>query len=387
MLNSVVLEVGIGLALTFLLFSLILTSAQEGIESILKGRAKDLEETIKALLDDDKDGAMTKKLYEHPLIYPLFVGDYDKAKTKFGITTKLPSYIPKGHFAAALADIVSGNLNGRSDGSPAPSAQVGQMFRLVNDATQGGAQVALTGIETWYDGAMDRLSGRYKRKTQKFLFVIAFAVAAIANINAIHVADGLAKSQQLRDRMISIAPVVNSNAKAVLDQISKINTSSQVNIDAKKAAEEGAKKVADLVTANGLPIGRNSSPSADCTFIFPDGFLISIAGWLITALAGMLGAPFWFDALAKFMNVRAALKPDTGGTKADAAAGSQVSVAATPFPGATAGLVGGVQPPLDDDLEDCCLAHDDVAPGSSEGTSDDQLPAAIGGIMGWNNSN
>ena len=31
-----------------------------------------------------------------------------------------------------------------------------------------------------------------------------------------------------------------------------------------------------------------------------------IAGWILTAIAASLGAPFWFDTLNKFMNVRAA---------------------------------------------------------------------------------
>ena len=32
-------------------------------------------------------------------------------------------------------------------------------------------------------------------------------------------------------------------------------------------------------------------------------------GWLITALAVMLGAPFWFDALNKLMVIRSTVKP------------------------------------------------------------------------------
>ena len=34
-----------------------------------------------------------------------------------------------------------------------------------------------------------------------------------------------------------------------------------------------------------------------------------LLGWLITALAVSLGAPFWFDMLGKFMTVRASFKP------------------------------------------------------------------------------
>ncbi len=37
--------------------------------------------------------------------------------------------------------------------------------------------------------------------------------------------------------------------------------------------------------------------------------LMLLAGYLITALAIMLGAPFWFDVLNKFMVVRATVKP------------------------------------------------------------------------------
>lgn len=33
-------------------------------------------------------------------------------------------------------------------------------------------------------------------------------------------------------------------------------------------------------------------------------------GWLITAFAVMLGAPFWFDALNKLMVIRGTVKPN-----------------------------------------------------------------------------
>jgi hypothetical protein len=383
MFGSVILEVGIGLILTFLLFSLILTSAQEGIESLMKGRAKDLEKTIKALLDD-KDGKMMKKLYEHPLIFPLFPGEYDQAKTKLGITTKLPSYIPKGHFAAALADIVSGNLNGRSDVNPAPSAQVEQMFRLVNDATQGSAQTALAGIEAWYDGAMERLGGRYKRKTQMWLFVIAFAVAAIANVDAINVGNELATNQQLRDGMVAAVTVVQEHSKTAIEELSKITATSQEDKEAKADAQKAIESTKSLLVAKGLPIGRKGSPKG--YDYFPTSWS-QFFGWLITALAGMLGAPFWFDVLGKFMNVRAALKPEAASTKSDTVGTTSPAALATPFAGAMAGVVGGLGSTVDDDLEDCCHAQSRETLYDSEVTKDDELPPAIGGIEGWDKGN
>ena len=101
MFGSVVLDVALGLVLAFLLLSLILTSVQEGIESLLKGRAKDLERAIGELLDKGADAKIVKTFYEHPLISPL----YPKAYSEGG--ENLPSYIPGASFAAAVSDIAN----------------------------------------------------------------------------------------------------------------------------------------------------------------------------------------------------------------------------------------------------------------------------------------
>jgi hypothetical protein len=38
--------------------------------------------------------------------------------------------------------------------------------------------------------------------------------------------------------------------------------------------------------------------------------VFGLAGWLLTAIAMTLGAPFWFDTLNKFMVVRSTIKPE-----------------------------------------------------------------------------
>jgi hypothetical protein len=49
----------------------------------------------------------------------------------------------------------------------------------------------------------------------------------------------------------------------------------------------------------------------------PLGFLQMVAGWLVSAIAVAMGAPFWFDLLGKVVNVR-----NTGG-KPTPSAGEQ----------------------------------------------------------------
>ncbi|MDB5813051.1 MAG: hypothetical protein JWN23_168 [Rhodocyclales bacterium] len=47
-----------------------------------------------------------------------------------------------------------------------------------------------------------------------------------------------------------------------------------------------------------LPIGWNRPPSWDISM------LVSLFGWFITASSALFGAPFWFDALQKLVNLR-----------------------------------------------------------------------------------
>ncbi len=48
------------------------------------------------------------------------------------------------------------------------------------------------------------------------------------------------------------------------------------------------------------------STCADPLPIEPFQAVFDLVGWVFTAIAASLGAPFWFDTLNKFMNVRAA---------------------------------------------------------------------------------
>jgi hypothetical protein len=60
----------------------------------------------------------------------------------------------------------------------------------------------------------------------------------------------------------------------------------------------------------GLPIGWTRAEGDPRSLnISWQGWLLRIIGWLVTALALSLGAPFWFDMLNKFIVVRSTVKP------------------------------------------------------------------------------
>lgn len=74
------------------------------------------------------------------------------------------------------------------------------------------------------------------------------------------------------------------------------------------------KKNLDEIKKLGLPIGwtREVSDPPDPRQLYgvsPLGWLSRIVGWMITALALSLGAPFWFDLLNKFIVIRSTVKP------------------------------------------------------------------------------
>ena len=112
MFGSAILDVAIGVMFVFVLVSLICSALREGLEGWLKTRATHLEEGIRHLLHDEDAQALAKHVFEHPLIFGLFVGEYEPPKTSrwpVALTRgrNLPSYIPSRNFALALMDIAA----------------------------------------------------------------------------------------------------------------------------------------------------------------------------------------------------------------------------------------------------------------------------------------
>jgi hypothetical protein len=130
-------------------------------------------------------------------------------------------------------------------------------------------------VADWFDGAMDRVSGIYKRYSQLWAFLIALAIVVLLNIDAIHIAKILWQQPWLA-KGIMLVPA--ENAAAALAQFDQL----------------------------GLPLGWTGWPvwqyfSENLPLL---GWLSAIVGWLITALATLFGAPFWFDLLQRVTRLK-----------------------------------------------------------------------------------
>ncbi len=376
MFNSATLEVAIGVIFVLLLASILCTAIREGIEGWMKTRAAYMEYGIRELLHDLEGKGLVKELFSHPYVYGLFEDGYQPpAKTsKPGAWTSggtLPSYIPSRNFALALMDIAARGPAARQvvdssasildlDQVRAGIANLGnghvqRALLIAIDMAHGDLQQAQKNIEAWFDSSMERVTGWYKRSTQTMLFLIGLVVAVGGNIDVIRIADHLYRNGPARAALVEQAQKAAGD-----DQLLK-----RMDYAGVKAELEGL----------ALPIGwygsQQLSHTARDTQAGLSGLVSHVPGWLLTALATMLGAPFWFDILSRVMTVRATLKPALAGKSnvSDSASASiPVVSGATP-------VFAGVQPKTNapQDGGDIDMT---VNP-----TVDEELPPARGGVQ------
>src|SRR5271157_2039379 len=184
-------------------------------------------------------------------------------------------------------------------------------------------------METWFNDAMDRLSGTYKRQVQLTAFLVGFILALVLNVDSIYVASSLWREPTLRQAIIASASSYSnqnqaapgavppsSSAVTAMQSIPLLQQQLQVlNIPFgwNTAPFNTGGKPCSLVpfvantawgipsrTSQGLPICKGiSNLPVDVT-----GWLGKLLGFVITAAATAQGAPFWFDLLKKMINVR-----------------------------------------------------------------------------------
>src|SRR5262249_5316893 len=268
MFSSAILDTAIGVIFIYLLLSLMCSAIAEGIESLMRNRATDLERGIRELITEQKTVGGLKSLvmrispalgsqpvgsppsttppltsppegedyvallYNHPLLDGLFKGSYNDTvqyrmkslvqrfwQWLISGSPKLPTYIPSLNFALALLDIAapgtsttpSGAAGALADpttfvitsppsnpieelrnaivtkGPIPPGSKLGTALLTLIDAAGDDVNKARQNIENWYNSAMDRVSGWYKRRTQFIIFVIGFFVAIAINADTVFI--------------------------------------------------------------------------------------------------------------------------------------------------------------------------------------------------------
>ncbi len=364
MFNSVVLDVVIGLVFIYLLYSLLATTLQELIASAFSFRSKILERAIFRMLEDEtKTGTRIQSVfdlfkktghggdpnstsfsfYNHPLIK--FLGE-NKRNSK-------PAYIDKETFSKVLVDLLRGNqvkpgddvtllIQGALDnktinwGTAAISNETLSYLKSIWADSGGNVETFKIYLENWFDETMERATGWYKKHIQFLLFFLGLAISIFFNVDTLKIVSKLEKDPKLREQMVQQAETFlkahpdldqqlqcekaeyssflsGNRGKAIqlTDSIRKIRTEDSLNVakcQALKARTDSLLLKADslvnidLKKANNI-LGLGWETLGDKTRDAGE-LLKMLLGWIITAVAISLGAPFWFDLLNKLMKLR-----------------------------------------------------------------------------------
>lgn len=297
MFGSAMLDVAVGMVFVFLLLSLICSAFNELLETRLKNRSCDLEKGIKGLLGTDT--GLVEKLYDHGLIFSLYRGTYAEASQR----KTLPSYIPSADFAKALSSLLVAENSPfdlasiQSSVAAISNTKVKSALTTILNEANGDLQMFQAGLRSWFNSAMDRVSGWYKRRTHVIIFSLGFAIAIAMNVNSISLAQELWTNEATREALVGAA-------QGYVDKhsTSSASSASTSNLD------QGLKADIDELRSTNLPIGWSRSVLQNLGKS-PLLWLAAILGWFLTACAASLGAPFWFDVLGKIVVVRTSIKP------------------------------------------------------------------------------
>ena len=239
------------------------------------------------------------------------------------------------------------------------------LYALAMNA-KGDIQAFQTSLENWYSDSMDRASGWYKRYTQRILLFIGFTLAVVFNVSSVRVGRTLWFDRDARVAMANaadsyvkvhpdppkavvgpttakdggeadasaqsaVAASTSGDTSTSAEKDKKVDAASKAG-DLEKKLQESAEAFNSATSSALLPVGWKHSPldywhaqwaglpaySSDRAWwnkFFPAlqhaswwSFQL-LLGWLVTACAISLGAPFWFDMLNKFMVVRGTVKP------------------------------------------------------------------------------
>jgi len=157
-------------------------------------------------------------------------------------------------------------------------------------------------VEQWFNDAMDRVSGWYKRWTQRILLGIAIVLVVVGNVDTLMLVQRLSRDNTVRGSIVAAA----ERATQAGNQTQNTTASDNLLREAGKLTLplSWTPDTKDPYKAEQVPICSGVRWS-ECLIRWS----LKLAGLLISVIAIQIGAPFWFDTLSKFINLRGAGTP------------------------------------------------------------------------------
>ncbi|GAB4572362.1 MAG: hypothetical protein Kow0077_11560 [Anaerolineae bacterium] len=307
-MGSSIIEVGVGLVLTYMLLSIIASQVNNIIKNILNIRGQYLSAEMERLITDPR---LRAQVLSHPSIESLLNGDMIKQISAEKLTDVFVDALAgSGERLEVLERLSNTDL-------------VQQLLVLVEDAglrqqlhqvlrtarSLGDARLKL--IE-WFDAGMSRVGELYKRRMQFWSLVIGALLAILLNVDTIYVGRTLWNDPVLRQATAEAAVMA-------AEQVDMNQPPSDELFESVRQAQGTVNQFLELR----IPIGwyyqslvdgpviqvGPISPLRDTRNLWnfspinnPDWFMLlleKVVGLVLTTIAVMQGAPFWFDLLRK----------------------------------------------------------------------------------------
>lgn len=372
--SSPLLETALCMVLVFALLSLLASSIVEIVNTYFKEREKMLYTAVSRMFDDNINVNFGQLLYSHPIVENLrkdrnslpkyinpeifsnviidVVNNYAREYKFNQLSGKIELNLPQG---LVTSDVFASFFNAVKQMKHTDLKLVLMNICEKCVAAEKPLEALHQQLQQWYNSQMDRVTGWYKEKTGKSLWWVAALVAITMNVDSLHLFTTLYKSPILRSQLTPIAEAVANNYErlkadttlsqrdrmlqaiqvndslikkdsmmrdttyankmiVILKKIKEID-SLQHNIDSGRMtkAVDIATQQAEQIAALNLPIGwKDTLPPLKKGTGFT-GFLWYLLGIFLTTYALKAGAPFWFELLVRFVNIRkTGARPDTG---------------------------------------------------------------------------
>ncbi len=323
-----ILDLIIGITFVYFLLSLLCVSLQEIKARWREERSENLKKWIYDTFNNGSEKKLGEKLWNNIIIDGL---------TQEG---KSSSYIPKEVFVSALFDEIHYSSEDKVERenekrenekkemagegtdellkepfdfqsisqSIAKSELLPKRIRRVllqiHSESYGSLESFRERLERWFEQAMDRNAGTFKKNAQKSVLIFSFIVTIALNVDSIKLIRYFYDNPEETAKVADAAEKMINNPETAARL--KTNDSSSVK-QLLKAIEADMMDLKKLK----LPIGWEDEKWENFLCSTKGWENISILGWLITAFSVSLGAPFWYDILNKLVDLRSAGKKPT----------------------------------------------------------------------------
>lgn len=325
------LEIVIGLIFVYLLLSLLASIVQELLSNLTSLRGRLLLKSVAQLLElDDKDAK--KALFDKFKNSRVYKKYYNQTL----VGSKLPSYLSSSQFLSVVKDLLkTPQAEGAAEGAvvdrSADNAENTELSvvkdtdlrnslemlqyhvntggRSLDDTVKAEVDEAEAMVSKYFNEMMDLASAWYRRNVQYILILIGLSIAVVFDADTFEIYRSLGNNSSTRQEVLQLATdFVNNNRIAEYqDPPSDTSATNEDNSEVISGRIDSLKtQLTDLIQTE---INTPSSPLGLGWSNLPTGakdWLFKLIGWVITALAISLGAPFWYDLLKTLVSVRGA---------------------------------------------------------------------------------